>query len=266
MPVVARPAGRRREPPGPPRGLRPARLDAAGDDGAALQVAEPAARRAEVASREDGPGRVEPLRGGRVHPLERRRRLSERDVPLPADRGPLRRHRAAGGHGYQVHVGPMYSDARGSVQITSADPRVKPALRFNYLSTAQDRREWVEACAPHGRSSTQPAFEPFDGGELSPGRRSRRTTDPRLGGARRRDGAASVVHVRDGHRDVGRRSRDDARPRARRGCASSTRSVVPATSPNGNIYAPMMMVAERAADLIRGNTPLPAGRRPVLQT
>src|SRR3954453_4428425 len=51
----------------------------------------------------------------------------------------------AGGHGYQVHVGPMYSDARGSVKIVSTDPRRKPALRFNYLSTAQDRREWVEA-------------------------------------------------------------------------------------------------------------------------
>jgi choline dehydrogenase len=27
---------------------------------------------------------------------------------------------------------------------------------------------------------------------------------------------------------------------------------------NGNIYAPVMMVAEKAADLIAGNTPLPA--------
>src|SRR5205807_4078416 len=27
--------------------------------------------------------------------------------------------------------------------------------------------------------------------------------------------------------------------------------------PNGNIYAPVMMVAEKAADLILGNTPLP---------
>ena len=49
------------------------------------------------------------------------------------------------GHGYQVHVGPMYSDARGSVKISSTDPTVHPALRFNYLSTDQDRREWVEA-------------------------------------------------------------------------------------------------------------------------
>ena len=50
----------------------------------------------------------------------------------------------SGGHGYQVHVGPMYSDARGSIKIKSTDPLEKPALRFNYLSTDQDRREWVE--------------------------------------------------------------------------------------------------------------------------
>ena len=51
----------------------------------------------------------------------------------------------AGGHGYQVHIGPMYSDTRGSVKIASSDPRCSPALRFNYVSTEQDQREWVEA-------------------------------------------------------------------------------------------------------------------------
>ena len=75
----------------------------------------------------------------------------------------------AGDHGYQVHIGPMYSDARGSVKITSADPRVHPALRFNYLSTEQDRREWVEAIRVARNILNQPAFEPFNGGELSPG-------------------------------------------------------------------------------------------------
>ena len=64
----------------------------------------------------------------------------------------------------------MYSDARGSVKITSTDPRVHPALRFNYLSTDQDRREWVEAVrVARERSSSQPAFDPFNGGEISPG-------------------------------------------------------------------------------------------------
>ncbi len=38
----------------------------------------------------------------------------------------------AGGHGYQVHIGPMYSDARGSVHITTKDPFAKPALRFTW--------------------------------------------------------------------------------------------------------------------------------------
>src|SRR5580693_4476102 len=51
----------------------------------------------------------------------------------------------AGGHGYQVHIGPMYSDSRGTCKITSTDPNVHPALRFNYLSTPTDQREWVEA-------------------------------------------------------------------------------------------------------------------------
>jgi choline dehydrogenase len=74
-----------------------------------------------------------------------------------------------GGHGYQVHIGPMYSDARGTVKITGTDPRAKPALRFNYLSTEQDRREWVEAIRVTRAILGAPAFAPFSGGELSPG-------------------------------------------------------------------------------------------------
>ena len=46
-------------------------------------------------------------------------------------------------------------------------------------------------------------------------------------------------------------------------CASSTRRVMPYVT-NGNIYAPVMMVAEKAADLILGNTPLPAAARRLL--
>src|SRR5204863_9469387 len=75
----------------------------------------------------------------------------------------------AGDHGYQVHVGPMFSDARGSVKIRSSDPRVHPALRFNYLSTEQDGREWVEAIQAARRILNQPAFDTYNGGETSPG-------------------------------------------------------------------------------------------------
>ena len=72
-------------------------------------------------------------------------------------------------HGYQVHVGPMYSDARGTIRLTSTDPRLHPALRFNYLSTDQDRREWIEAIRVARRILEQPAFAEYDGGETSPG-------------------------------------------------------------------------------------------------
>src|SRR6185503_7508597 len=73
------------------------------------------------------------------------------------------------GHGYQFHVGHMFSEALGPVKISSTAPRAKPALRFNYLSTDQDRREWPEAIRCARSILGQPAFAPFDGGELSPG-------------------------------------------------------------------------------------------------
>jgi putative spermidine/putrescine transport system substrate-binding protein len=70
----------------------------------------------------------------------------------------------AGRHGYQVHIGPMNSDACGQVRIISADPARHPATRFNYLSTAQDRREWVQAIRVARHILNQPAFEPFNAG------------------------------------------------------------------------------------------------------
>ena len=42
-------------------------------------------------------------------------------------------------------------------------------MRFNYLSTETDRREWVETIRAARSILAQPAFGPFDGGELSPG-------------------------------------------------------------------------------------------------
>src|SRR6185436_12854537 len=58
---------------------------------------------------------------------------------------------------------------RGTVRITSADPRRHPALRFNYLSTEQDRREWLEAIHVARDILGRPALARYDGGELSPG-------------------------------------------------------------------------------------------------
>ena len=84
--VVARRARGRREPPGPPRGLRPVRLQAAGLDRARAAAAGPPRDRLPVAVPPPRARRHQPLRGRRLRPQQRRRRLPEPDVPLPAGR------------------------------------------------------------------------------------------------------------------------------------------------------------------------------------
>ena len=74
--------------------------------------------------------------------------------------------RPAADHGYQVHIGPMYSDVVGPLAIRSRDPFTHPALRFNYLSTATDRREWVEMVRAARHVLGQPAFAPFSAGAV----------------------------------------------------------------------------------------------------
>jgi choline dehydrogenase len=163
----------------------------------------------------------------------------------------------AGGHGYQVHVGPMYSDARGSVKITSSDPGVHPALRFNYLSTRQDRREWVEAISIARHILSQPGLGKFDGGEISPGA-SVQTAEEILDWVAR-DGETALhpsCTCKMGTDQASVVDPGSMKVHGVEGLRVVDASVMPYVT-NGNIYAPVMMVAEKAADLILGNTPLP---------
>jgi len=161
-----------------------------------------------------------------------------------------------GGEGYQVHIGPMYSDSRGSVKITSADPAVHPALRFNYLSTDQDRREWVEAIRVARDILNQDAMAPYNGGEISPGR-SVETDDEILDWVRR-DGETALHPSCTARMGVDEMSVTDPLTMAVHG-VEGLRVVDASAMPyvtNGNIYSPVMMLAEKSADLILGNTPL----------
>jgi choline dehydrogenase len=163
-----------------------------------------------------------------------------------------------GGHGYQVHIGPMYSDARGSVKAVSRDPRVHPALRFNYLSTETDRREWVEAIGVARTILNQPAMAPFNGGEVSPGPPV--STPEQILDWVARDGETALHPSCTAKMGTDERSVVDPatmRVHGVEGLSVVDASVFPYVT-NGNIYAPVMMVAEKATDLILGATPLPA--------
>ena len=168
----------------------------------------------------------------------------------------------AAGHGYQFHIGPMFSNSRGWVRIQSDDPFQKPKLLFNYLSTQEDRQEWTEAVAVARNIMDQPAFAPFNGGEVSPGRDVQ--GDVAVLDWVRKD-AETALHpsctARMGTDAMGVVDPSTMRVHGAQGLRVVDASVMP-TLTNGNIYAPVMMTAEKSADLILENTPLPPSNAP----
>ncbi len=165
-------------------------------------------------------------------------------------------------HGYQIHMGVLRSEARGSVHIRSANPAVHPTIRVNYLSGEGDRERWLRGIAAARNLLSQPAFAEYEGGEVLPGpavtepddimnwvARAAQTGLHHACTARMGQGEGSVVDPRD------------MRVHGLSGLRVVDASVMPVLT-NANTYAPVMAIAERAADLIAGNTPLPAAEVP----
>ncbi|NJP38667.1 choline dehydrogenase [Alkalicoccus luteus] len=161
-------------------------------------------------------------------------------------------------HGFQVHIGPMYSDARGSLKIRSKDPKEHPSMVYNYLSTDQDRREWVEAIRITRHIMSQPAMKKYNGGEISPGP-SVQTEEEILDWVR--EDAETALHPSCTAK-MGPESDPMAvvDPQSMRVHGLENVRVADASAmpyvTNGNIHAPVLMLAEKAADLIQGKKPL----------
>lgn len=162
-------------------------------------------------------------------------------------------------HGFQAHVGPMRSQSRGWVKLRSSNPNDAPRICFNYMSKDEDWEEFRAAVRLTREIFGQQAFAPFAGVELSPGPdvQSDADIDAFIKGA-----VESAYHpsctckmgsdemsVVDAHCKVpgldGLRIVDS--------------SIMPSIV-SGNLNAPTIMIAEKAADIIAGKTPLkPAG-------
>jgi choline dehydrogenase len=151
----------------------------------------------------------------------------------------------------------MYSDCRGTLKIKSTDPFEHPALQFNYLSTENDRREWIEMIRAARNILAQPAFAPFSAGEISPGPSV--STDQEILDWVAKD-AETALHpsctAKMGVDDMAVVDPATMRVHGVEGLRVVDASVMPYVT-NGNIYAPVMMLAEKAADLIIGNDPPP---------
>ncbi|MFN2353538.1 MAG: choline dehydrogenase [Desulfopila sp.] len=158
------------------------------------------------------------------------------------------------GHGFQLHVGPMNTDVRGHVKIRSSDPTEYPSILFNYLSTEQERREWVEAIRRSREIINQPAFDELRGKELAPGVEAQ--SDEEILDFVAREGE-SAYHpsctCRMGY-DTMAVVDKELKVHGVENLRVVDASIMPSIT-NGNIYAPVMMIAEKAADAILGNTP-----------
>jgi choline dehydrogenase len=169
---------------------------------------------------------------------------------------------AATGHGYQSHIGPMRPTSRGYVKLASSDPTQHPRLLFNYMQTEQDRKE-MRAGIRHTREiMTQKAFDPFRGPELAPGPSFK--SDAEID-AFVREKAESAYHpscsCRMGTDDMAVCD-GQGRVHGVDGLRVVDASIMPDVV-SGNLNVPVIMMAEKLADVICGKPPLPPEPVPV---
>ena len=161
------------------------------------------------------------------------------------------------GHGFQVHVGPNKPKSRGRVEITSPDPSAHPSILFNYLEHEADIAAWRQCIRLTREIIAQPAMDTFRGDELQPGLEV--SSDDEID-AWVRENIESAYHpcgtARMGPANDPNVVVDtDCRVLGLTGLRVVDASVFP-TVPYGNINAPTIMVAEKAADAILGRSPL----------
>jgi len=161
-------------------------------------------------------------------------------------------------HGFQAHVGPMRSQSKGWVRLSSADPNEKPKVFFDYLSRPEDWEE-MRACLRLTREIfAQPAFAPYRGREIQPGAGVQ--TDEQIDEFIRGH-VESAYHpscsCRMGRPDDRRAVVDpETRVIGLEGLRVVDSSIMPSIT-TGNLNAPTLMLAEKAADHIRGGSLLP---------
>ena len=155
------------------------------------------------------------------------------------------------GHGFQVHVGHNKPSSRGHVRARTPSVQDKPEILFNYLQHQHDI-EGFRACVRLTREIiAQPAMGAFRGPEIQPGETVQ--SDEEID-AFVRSAVESAYHpscaCRMGEDDLAVVD-SETRVRGIESLRLVDSSIFP-TIPNGNLNSPTIMLAERAADIIKG--------------
>jgi len=166
--------------------------------------------------------------------------------------------------GFTFHVCQLRPESRGRVGLRSADPLDDPAIFANYLATEEDRRALREGVKMMRQVAEQPALGPYRKEELYPGKDVQ--SDDQIDAWIRKH--AETIYHPVGTCKMGAAGDDmavvDAELKVRgvEGLRVVDASVMP-TLVGGNTNAPTIMIAEKAADMIRGRAALTPEDAPV---
>jgi choline dehydrogenase len=140
-------------------------------------------------------------------------------------------------------------ESRGSLRIRSADPKVAPEIRINYLATETDRTAFIEGVKILRKILAAPALKPYVVDELYPG--SKVVSDEDILAFCRQTGS-TVYHPTSTCR-MGNDQLAVVDQRLRVRGTEALRVVVASVMPDlmsGNTNAPTIMIAEKASDMI----------------
>ena len=156
--------------------------------------------------------------------------------------------------GFSCVVVVLRPESRGEVKLASSDPAKPVRIHQNFLSRDKDWKTLRAGMRIARAISSGKAMEKFVGAELAPG--PAKQSDADLDAHIR---AVSItVHHPLGTCRMGEVVDEALRVRGVEGLRVVDASVMPDLV-GGNINAPVMMIAEKAADLIRGRKPLAPG-------
>jgi choline dehydrogenase len=158
--------------------------------------------------------------------------------------------------GFSIAVAPLRPESRGEVSIRSPDPLDDPIIRPNFLATENDRRTLRDGIRLARRVGMQDALAEYRIAEYEPG--ADRQSDEALD-QWSRDNAQTIYHsvgtCRMGLRGDTMAVVDETlKVQGLEGLRVVDASVMP-TIVGGNTNAPVIMIAEKAADMILGRSP-----------
>jgi choline dehydrogenase len=158
--------------------------------------------------------------------------------------------------GFQVWMDLSRPESRGAVTLRSADPADQPLTVFNHLESRQDLEDLVDGVRlVRERLTRQPVWERYRAVELSPGNDV--VSDRQLEAFVRAH--TSTSYHASGTCRMGVDDSSVVDPEGRMRAVRNLRVVDASIMPKvvtANLNAPVMMMAEKIADRIRGLTPL----------